>query len=282
MRKFSRWTIGAAVAAAVAVAGAGLWLLERPLVGQQVGVTVRNRPPFQPPRTPDGKADLNGIWQALGSAHWNLLDHAASAGPVVQMGALGAIPAGLGVVEGGEIPYQPWAAKKQKENAANWLTLDPIVKCYMPGVPRATYMPFPFQIVQTPTHVLLAYEFASASRTVYMGGKDESPADTWMGWSNGRWEGDTLVVSVNSFNDQTWFDSSGNFHSEALKVEERYTLIGPDHMMYEATIEDPKVFTRPWKIQLPLYRRVEPNVQLLEFKCVEFVEELMYGHLRKK
>ena len=200
---------------------------------------------------------------------------------VVAMGALGAIPAGLGIVEGAEIPYQPWAAKKQKENAANRLKLDPVVKCYMPGVPRATYMPFPFQIVQTSDHILMAYEFASASRTIYMKNKDESPGDNWMGWSRGRWEKDTLVVDVNAFNGETWLDHAGNFHSDGLRVTERYTPISQDHLLYEATMEDPKVFTRPWKIRLPLYRRIEQHAQLLEFKCVEFVEDLLYGHLRK-
>jgi hypothetical protein len=152
----------------------------------------------------------------------------------------------------------------------------------MPGVPRATYMPFPFQIVQTPSHILMAYEFASASRTVYMNSKEESPADAWMGWSVGRWEGETLVIDVTSNIDSTWLDAAGNHHSDAMKVTERYTATGPDHLLYEATIDDPKTFTKPWKMSLPLYRRIERNAQLLEFKCVEFVEELMYGHLRKK
>jgi hypothetical protein len=224
---------------------------------------------------------LNGIWQALNSANWDLLDHAARPGPVVTMGALGAVPGGLGVVEGNVIPYKPEALAKKKDNLANWLQRDPIVKCYIPGVPRATYMPFPFQIVQTPSAVLLAYEFASASRTVSMNSKEESPIDLWMGWSRGHWEGETLVVDVTGFNDQSWFDTAGDFHSEALHVVERYTATSPDHLMYEATIEDPNVFTRPWKIRMPLYRRIEANAQLLEFKCVEFVEELMYGHLRR-
>jgi len=152
----------------------------------------------------------------------------------------------------------------------------------MPGVPRATYMPYPFQIVQTPANVLLAYEFASASRIVYMNSNDESPAESWMGFSRGRWDGDTLVVDVAGFNEDTWFDRAGNFHSADLHVVERYTRTGPDTIQYEATIEDPKVFTRPWTIRMPLYRRLEKNPQLLEYKCVEFVEELMYGHLRKK
>lgn len=238
---------------------------------------------YMAPETPDGNPDLNGIWQAIGTAHWNIEGHSAEAGPLVKLGALGAIPGGLGIVEGGEIPYRPQALERRNTNRKDWVTLDPAVKCYMPGVPRATYMPFPFQIVQTPEHILIAYEFASASRVIYMNRPDfESPGDNWMGHSRGRWEGQTLVVDVTSQVPDTWFDSSGNYHTDSLRVEERYTRIGPDHLMYEATIEDEQVFSRPWKIKLPLYRRLEPNMQLLEFKCVEFVEELMYGHLRKK
>jgi hypothetical protein len=238
---------------------------------------------YRAPRNADGEPDLNGIWQALGNAHWDVRPHAARMGPVLEMGALGAVPAGLGVVDGGEIPYQPWAAEKQAQNLADWLRLDPAVKCYMPGIPRATYMPFPFQIVQTKDFVLMAYEFATASRIVYMNQPDfESPADMWMGHSRGHWEGETLVIDVTSQVPDTWFDSSGNFHSEQLHVVERYTATSPYHLLYEVTIEDPKVFTRPWKMSMPLYRRVERDVQFLELKCVEFVEELMYGHLRKK
>jgi hypothetical protein len=172
--------------------------------------------------------------------------------------------------------------KQKQENGANWLKLDPEIKCYLPGIPRATYLPYPFQIVQTPTNVLMAYEFASASRVIPMNTTSKDPVDSWMGWSNGRWEGETLVVDVTGFNDQTWFDRAGNFHSEALHVIERYTATSPNTLQYEVTIEDPKVFTRPWKMSMPLYRRVEPNAQLLEYKCVEFVEELLYGHLKKK
>jgi hypothetical protein len=227
--------------------------------------------------------DLNGIWQAIGTAHWDLEGHEARSGPVPELGALGAIPAGMGVVEGGEIPYKPEALAKQKENREKWLERDPAVKCFLPGVPRATYMPFPFQIVQTPETVLIAYEFASANRIIYMNRPDfESPFDTWMGHSRGRWEGETLVVDVTSQVKDTWLDSSGNFHSEALHVVERYAPLGPNALMYEATIEDPNVYTRPWKIRMPLYRRLEENVQILEFKCVEFAEEVLYGHLRRK
>ena len=233
-------------------------------------------------RTADGKPDLNGIWQALNTANWDVQEHAARPGQVVALGAVGAVPAGLGVVEGGEIPYLPTAAAQKKDNFEKRLTADPEIKCYLPGVPRATYMPYPFQIVQTPKFILMAYEYAGATRTIYMDKAPASPADSWMGHSVARWEGDTLVVDVTSLNDQTWFDRAGNFHSDALHVVERYTPLSPDALMYEVTIEDPKVFSRPWKMSMPLYRRLEKNAQLLEFKCVEFVEELMYGHLRKQ
>jgi hypothetical protein len=239
-------------------------------------------PVYKAPRTFDGKPNLNGIWQANNTANWDLQDHAAKQGPVMTLGAAFSVPGGLGVVEGNEIPYKPEALAKKQENQGNWLKLDPEIKCYLPGVPRATYMPYPFQIVQTPEAILVAYEFASASRTIRMNTEDKSPVGSWMGWSRGRWEGDTLVVDVTGFNDKTWFDRAGNYHSKALHVVERYTATSPNTLQYEATIEDPNIFTRPWKISMPLYRRVEPNAQLVEYKCVEFVEDLMYGHLRKK
>jgi hypothetical protein len=237
---------------------------------------------FKAPRTADGKADLNGIWQALNTANWDIQEHAARAGLVVALGAAGAVPPGLGVVEGDEVPYLPEAAAKKKANFENRLTADPEIKCYLPGVPRATYMPYPFQIVQTPKHILMAYEYAGAARTIYMDKAPPNPADSWMGHSVGHWEGDTLVVDVTGQNDQTWFDRAGNFHSDALHVIERYTPLSADALTYQATIEDPKVFSRPWKMSMPLYRRLDKNAQLMEFRCVEFVEELMYGHLRKQ
>ncbi len=284
---------GSMIAVATAAMIAALLLAVMPTAGPTplgsfVGVAEASgaggqAPAYRAPRAADGKPNLNGIWQALGTAHWDVEGHAARPGPVVALGALGAIPAGLGAVEGGEIPYQPWAAAKKQENFENWLTADPVVKCYMPGVPRATYMPFPFQIVQTPEHILMAYEFGSASRVIYMNRPDfESPADTWMGHSRGHWEGETLVVDVTSQVPDTWFDSAGTFHTDAVHVVERYTAVSPNALMYEATIEDPNVFTRPWTVRMPLYRRLDENMQLLEFKCVEFVEELMYGHLRKQ
>ncbi len=239
-------------------------------------------PAYRAPRTADGKPDLNGIWQAVNTADWDLENHSAAAGPVAALGAEDAIPPGLSVVEGGEIPYLPEAAKKKQENFANRLTTDPEIKCYLPGVPRATYLPFPFQIIQNAKNIMIAYEYAGAVRTIPMQDPGPSPAPSWMGWSVGHWEGDTLVVDVTAQNGKTWFDRAGDFHSDALHVVERYTPRSPDTLFYEAVIDDPKVFSRPWKISMPLYRRVEKNAQLLEFRCVEFSEEVLYGPLRKK
>ena len=233
------------------------------------------------PRMPDGKPNFTGLWQALSGANWDIQDHPAQAGPFYQVGAVLAIPAGQGIVEGNEIPYRPEALEQKKKNALNRWTLDPEIKCFMPGIPRATYMPYPFQIVQGNATIAFAYEFATSNRVVRMTNHQKAPVPSWMGWSNGRWERDTLVVEVTGNNDQTWFDRAGNFHSDALKVTERYTFRNPDVIDYEATIDDPMVFTRPWKLSLPLYRRLEKNARLLEFKCVEFAEELIYGHLRK-
>jgi hypothetical protein len=245
-------------------------------------LVVAQTPAYRAPRTADGKPNLNGIWQALNSANWDLQGHAASKGPVPSLGAVFSLPPGLSVVEGDEIPYLPAAAAKKKENQVDWVKLDPEVKCYLPGVPRATYLPYPFQIVQSQQTIMMAYEYAGAVRVINMGAPTKAPGDSWMGWSNGRWEGETLVVDVTSLNDQTWFDRAGNFHSDALHVVERYTPRSADTLNYEATIEDPKVFSRPWKINMPLYRRAEKNARILEYKCVEFAEELLYGSLSKK
>ena len=236
-------------------------------------------PEYKAERTPDGNPNLNGIWQALGSAHWDIEGHSARHGAIVKLGALGAIPGGMGVVEGGEIPYKPEALAKKKENQENWVELDPAIKCFMPGIPRATYMPFPFQIIQGTQKITMAYEYSYATRVIHMDEVDPSPIDTWMGHSVGRWEEDTLVVDVTSQLDRTWFDRAGNFHSEALHVVERYTPISPYHLRYEAQIEDPNVFTRPWTISLPLYRRIDDDVEIGEFRCAEFTEPFIYGTL---
>ena len=251
----------------------------------------------QPMRTADGRPDFSGIWQTNSTANWDLQTHEARpmvaqagvypdvpvlAAPVVALGTVGWVPPGLGVVQGGEIPYQTWAARRQQENAASWLDRDPELACYMPGVPRAMYLPSPFQIVQGVNKIMMVFEFANAQRTINLDEVEPYPGEAFMGYSVGRWEGDTLVVEVSDFSPYTWFDRSGNFHSDALHVVERYTPISRDAIRYEATIEDPKVFTRPWTISLPLYRRLEADAQILDFRCMEHVEETIYGHLRKE
>src|SRR5262249_57948556 len=234
------------------------------------------RPPARPPastaaytgpRTPDRKPDLNGIWQILGTAHWNLEAHSASEG----------VPAGFSVVDGGAIPYQPAALAKRNENFRNRLTADPLRKCYMPGVPRAMYLPLPFEITQTPKHVLIAFEFAHATRTIFLDGTPHmEDLDFWMGDARGKWDGDTLVVDTVSLGSQTWFDQAGNFHSDALKVVERFTPIDASHIGYEATLDDAKVFTRPWKMNLVIYRRMEKNLELLDYECAEHIYEKLF------
>ena len=237
---------------------------------------------YKAPRAADGHPDLNGIWQAFTTANWDLQDHSQQPGTMWETGSVGAEPPGQGVVEGGEIPYQPAALAKKKANFEKRRTDDPEAKCYMPGVPRANYMPYPFQMVQSPQGILFVYEFASANRFVNMGKPQEAGSDTWMGTNNGHWDGETLVVDVTGLNGLAWLDRAGDFTSDQLHVVERYTRVDPYHINYEATIEDPKTFTRPWKISMPLYRRVEKNAQLLDFKCVEFSEELLYGQFKKK
>lgn len=234
------------------------------------------------PERMSGRPNLNGIWQALNTANWNLEGHSAEGlEDFWQLGAIGAIPAGQSVVGGGTIPYLPEALAKRDENRASWPAADPEAKCYMLGVPRVTYHDAPFQIFQSDGDLLMIYPFAAANRIIYMSDHSELPIDSWMGRSNGTWEGDTLVVETTGSNGQTWLDRAGNFHSDALRVVERYTPASPNTMLYEATLEDSNVFTRPWKMSMMLYRRVGHDAQLQQFKCVEFVEELLYGDLRK-
>ena len=255
----------------------------------------------RPSRTTDGKPDFSGIWQALNEANWDLQAHEARPGavtqqgvypyefarvpaaPVLALGAAAGVPGSIGVVQGdGQIPYAPEAAAIKKENAEHWIDRDPELKCYLPGIPRAMYMPYPFQIVQSTNKIQMAYEFTSTARTIHLDKVEGPPDDTYMGHSVGRWEGDTLVVDVTNFNGKNWFDRAGNFHSDGLHLVERFTPITPDAIRYEVTIEDPNVFTSPWRIAMPLYRRLEPNAQVIEYPCIEFSEEFMYGHVRKQ
>jgi hypothetical protein len=272
-----KWVFGGlpavAVSAKVGVALAAVLLIASNVPGQTG---------YKAPRTPDGKPNLNGIWQAMTTAHWDVEAHPAAPGPMWELGAQFAIQGGLGIVEGGSIPYKPEALAKKKENFANRMKLDPEVKCYLPGVPRAMYMPYPFQIIQNPKWIMIIHEYAGAVRTIYMDNHTEAPADSWMGWSNGKWEGETLVVDTKGYLDTTWFDRAGNHHSDALHTIERISARSAETLNYEITIEDPNVFTRTWKMSFPLYKHVEPNAQLTEYRCVEFSEEMLYGHLKKK
>ena len=261
---------------------AGIASVAAGLLVALTSVGAQQTPAYRAPRAADGHPNLNGIWQAMNTANWDIEAHSAGPSPVRDLGAAGAVPGGLGVVEGGTLPYKPEALAKKRENYTNRLKLDPEIRCYLPGVPRAVYQGFPFQIIQSKDYVMILHEFAGAVRTVYMTNQTEAPADSWMGWSNGKWDGETLVVDTKGFNDLSWFDRAGNFHSEALHVVERFTPRSAETLNYEATIEDANVFTRPWKMSMPLYKRVEANAQILEFRCVEFVEDLMYGHLRKQ
>jgi len=220
------------------------------------------------PRTPEGRPDLSGIWQVMNTAEWDIQDHQARPDA----------PAGLGVVEGDQIPYQAWAAAKKKENFKKRATEDPLAKCYLPGVPRLTYTPLPFQIFQTPKEVTIFYQYAHAVRHIFANGSKhpDGHIDWWLGDSRAQWQGDTLIVDVTDFNDLTWFDRAGNFHSDELHVVERYTPADADHINYEVSVEDPKVFTRPWKMSMILYRHKEKNFQLLEHECYGFEYEPYY------
>lgn len=249
-------------------------------------------PDYAPTLTLHNTPNISGVWQSFTTANWNILSHPVQAGPFAeQSGAWGAGRAGFGIVEGNELPYQEWAVSEQQRNhenrtvvtAANdptrFDTGDPELLCFRAGVPRANYMPYPFQIFQTPEQILIVYEYKGAYRTIYM--NEERPAldASWMGTSNGHWEGNTLVVDVKGFNEHTWFDREGNFASDELHVVERWTPLSPYHMKYEATIEDPNVFTRPWKMSFILYKHVEENAELKEFNCVPIVEPMFYKPL---
>jgi hypothetical protein len=288
--RFNGWILASGLLAAAAVGAIVSVSVSR--VGGQVQRSAR---------TADGKPDLSGIWQANNEAYWDLRAHSARAGmvtqpgvypyeyarvvaaPVIALGAAAGVPASLGVVEGdGQIPYRPEAEATRQQNAEHWIDRDPELKCYLPGIPRAMYMPYPFQIVQGTSKIQMAFAFSNASRVIHLDKAAGPPDDTYMGHSVGHWDGESLVVDVTNFNGKNWFDRAGNFHSDALHLVERFTLMTPDAIHYEVTIEDPKVFTRPWKISMPIYRRMEPNMQLMEYRCIEFAEEFLYGNLRRR
>jgi hypothetical protein len=229
-----------------------------------------------------GHPNFNGIWQALNTANWNLEGHPVEglSRDFWQLGAIGVIPAGQSVLRGGgTIPYLPEALKKRDENRSHWPAADPEAKCYMLGVPRVTYQNFPFQIFEAEGDLLMVYPFAATNRIIYMKDHSDLPVDSWMGKSNGTWEGDVLVVTTTSQNGQSWLDRAGNFASNQLKVTERFRLLDADHMSYEATLEDPQTFSKAWTIEMPLYRLIDKHAQLLEHKCVPFADMLLYRDL---
>jgi len=288
------------VGGVLGVAIVGVWFAGRMLQAQapddQAAATGQFAP-YTPERMADGTPDLNGIWQSVTTANWDLEAHGAGPGAYPQLlGAWGAEPGGQSIVEGGVIPYRPEAVAGRRTRFESRARAsvpgdgvdpplgDPEMKCWMPGVPRSMYMPYPLQIVQTPDAILITHEFNGTSRIVRMNWEEESPVDNtfFMGWSRGRWEDDTLVIDVTSLNERNWLDRAGNYYTAEAHVVERLRAVSPYHLWYEATIEDPQVFSRPWTIGFPLYRRMEPNVQLMEFKCQPFVEELIYGRFTKK
>ena len=223
---------------------------------------------FRTPRTPLGQPNLQGIWQTMSTAHYNLEPHGASLG----------VPAGVGVIvdpPNGMIPYRPEALAQRNENFKNRAALDPHAKCYKPGTPHMMYLPFPLQIIQTSTQVSVLSEYMHNSRNIFLTRSTHYPPDTvdlWNGDSVARWDGDTLVTDVANFNGQAWLDRAANFASEQLHVTEKLSLQDADTLRYEATVEDPKTYTRPWTIRVLLYRHKEPNFRILEYECHAYGE----------
>ncbi|MDE0827679.1 MAG: hypothetical protein OSB03_00605 [Vicinamibacterales bacterium] len=286
-----------ATALVAAILGAGMTFAVTGCAGQG----QEQDPDARPARTPDDRPNFGGVWQANNEAHWDLEAHEARSGmvmqqgvypyefskvpaaPVVALGAAAGVPGSLGVVGGdGRIPYTPEALLLKQENSEHWIDRDPELKCYLPGIPRAMYMPYPFQIVQGTDKIHMTFGFSNAARVIHMNDVTGPPDYTYMGHSVGRWEGDTLVVEVSEFNGRTWFDRAGNFHSEGLQLTERFSPMSADAIWYEVTVTDPATFTEPWTIAMPIYRRLEPGATVLDYPCIEFSEEFMYGHLRRE
>jgi hypothetical protein len=275
-RRWDRWTRGLNAAAAIVLA-ANMTQVQAQVKGGSEDPPLRDRPRI------GGKPNFHGIWQALNTAYWNLEDHSAEGlKDISQLGAIGAIPAGQSVVRGGTIPYKPEALARRNENRAKWPAADPEAKCYMLGVPRVTYHNMPFQIFQADGDLIMVYPFAATHRIIYMSDRSELPVDSWMGKSDGTWDGDVLVVTTRWQNGQSWLDRAGNHASNQLTVTERFRLLSPNHISYEATLDDPQTFTQPWTIEMPLYRVADPQAQLLEHKCVPFADGLLYQDLLKR
>ena len=265
--RFVTWSIAAVAVAAIAYSVSPALTAQAPAGGQA----------YTPPRTAGGQPDLQGVWRAWNLAKFDLEDHGAKPG----------VPAGRGFVvdpADGKIPYQPSALEKRKQNYENsrnpdpWKNADPYVKCYLPGIPRMTYLGWPFQIIQTPDYVTFVYEWAHKKRVVPLHAPPApSEGDTaWMGMARGHYEGNSLVINLTNFNSYTWFDMAGNYHSDALQVVERYTPINADTLQYEATMTDPKIFTRPWTIRMTIQR--QKDIGLLDYECTAMLDEMGIHH----
>ena len=234
----------------------------------------------------NGHPNFSGVWQVLNTANWDIEPHLARAalelrpGPVVPvpaksivaLGAVGSVPAGMGVVVGGHIPYTAEALAKKQENQLHYLERDPEVKCDLPGIPRANYMPFPFQIVQSGKSMLFSYEYDGAVRDILFDDPGPAPIDSWMGQSVGKWDGDTLVVDSAGFNDKAWLDSGGHPHSDALHVTERFHRRDFGHIDFQVTIDDPKAYTKPWTAAYEI--RLLADTELMEYVCGENNKDL--------
>jgi hypothetical protein len=219
---------------------------------------------FTPGRLWDGKTpDFRGIWQVRDTAYVNIEGHRGEKGIAAARSLVVDPP-------NGKIPYKPEALARRQENYKNRATADPSLKCYQAGVPRATYLPTSLQILQSPGNFAIVYEENHAFRVFHPDIRPHFDAtDWWMGDTRYRWEGDTLVASVVALTDQLWLDQAGNYHSTEFRVVERYRMTGPDTLEYEARIEDPVVYSRPWTLRTVLYRNKQPGARIIEDECLE-------------
>jgi hypothetical protein len=280
MQRFWKY---AACAAAILLVAPGATLAQGTKAPAKKAPAAASKGKTAQPATLGGHPNLNGVWQVLSVADWDPRPHDAGQAPAgaMELGALEAVPPGLGVLVGDtDIPYKAEAKAQYEMNRKSAPKADPEAACYLPGIPRATYIQHPFQIIQAADgDMLMAYQYAAANRLIKMQKVAVPPIDTWMGTSYGEWEGSTLKVVTLSQNGMTWLDRVGDYLSNNATVTERFTLIDHDHIKYQVTVDDPSVFSKAWKMEMVLYRRVEPNAQILDFRCVPFADLLVYGDL---
>lgn len=211
---------------------------------------------YSAPRLADGHPDLNGIWEVQGKVDANIEAKLRGKNIIVDP-------------EDGKIPYKPEALAQRKANAEKHATEDPLTKCWMPGVPRLMYIPYPYQIVESANQPVIPIlsQYVHVIRNIQMQGEHLDGLENWLGDSRGHWDGDTLVVDATNFNDQTWYDAAGNYHSGDLHVVERFTRTAPNTIAYQATMTDPKVLAKPFTIRLTLARDARKNAQIMEYEC---------------